>query len=77
MPVYFFHAVNGSEFFADNHGTDYLDFASAKLYALRLARELKTSETCQSFEIVVTDNFGRELFRVPVTDQVSLSVVGK
>jgi hypothetical protein len=77
MPLYFFHAVNGSDVFTDKDGTDYLDFASAKLYARRLAADLKKNGTFDSFAIVIADNIGRELFRVPVAEQVSLDVVGK
>jgi hypothetical protein len=77
MPLYFFHVANGSDFFADSDGTDYLDLASAKIYAQRLGRELKKSETLRSFDVLVADASGRELYRVPAADRTTPSVVGK
>jgi len=65
MPRYFFHVSNGRTF-KDDWGEHYLATADAMAHAAKIAKELAEDGGWGGYLVVVEDEHGAEIGRVPV-----------
>jgi hypothetical protein len=65
MPRFFFHVMNGSTF-KDEVGTDYPSLEAARAHAARIASDLWEDRDYDGFAVMVTDEHGNEVARVPI-----------
>jgi hypothetical protein len=66
MPRFYFHIRNGSRSFDDLIGEYQADQASAFDRALQIAKELRSRAEYSGFAIVVVNDDGQEVARMPV-----------
>ena len=66
MPRFYFHVRGGAQCFDDLIGEYQPDQASAFDRALQIARELRSRTECSGCVIVIVNDDGREVARMPI-----------
>jgi hypothetical protein len=70
MPRYFFHVTDSERAFNDQTGEMHPTRQAAEAKAAQLARELAAErETYLDYSVIVADEDGNEIARVPVSPQ--------
>jgi hypothetical protein len=62
---YYFHLCNG-DIYKDDSGTFFATPDEAKIYALLIAGELAADSGWEEYVVAVTDEWGNEVFRLPI-----------
>jgi Domain of unknown function (DUF6894) len=65
MARFFFHVKNGRTF-KDEQGMDCSSLKVARAVAARIASDLSKDRNYEAFAVVVTDERGNEIARVPI-----------
>ena len=66
MTKCFFYLKDGSNSFVESLGLRYFDTESAVVYAVAIARVLRTGRAAPAFVVVATDQRGNEIARAPI-----------
>jgi hypothetical protein len=66
MPHYYFHITAGTRTFRDDVGRNFGNCAAAEGHAVVIASELAADDGWEGFSVVVEDNDGGEVIRVPI-----------
>jgi hypothetical protein len=73
MPQFYFHVAQRGDLFEDRDGWHYLDVDSATAYGWRLALDLRGAGNFAAATVLVVDEFGREVARLPVGNAFGFS----
>jgi hypothetical protein len=66
MERYYFHVTDGELTFGDEVGRTFATPAAAEGHAVIIATELASDEGWKGFSVVVTNQTGHEVARVPI-----------
>jgi hypothetical protein len=69
MARFFFHVTNGIACIEDDDGDDCSSLEDAESLASRIAGDLSTERDYDGFTVVVTDEQGNEVARVPISEE--------
>jgi hypothetical protein len=69
---YFFHAIGQRRVFNDDEGEEFADEADALAHAAVIAREIAEDDSVDVLMIVVVDEDGNEVGRVPTKSRKSI-----
>jgi len=72
MPRFYFHLADGT-FNADNKGKEFATRVAARAFAIQLAADYERNHAPvpEGLEVCVTDESGKEVFRVSISERRS------